>query len=89
MIPTTIPTARTIAHACPFLFSVASVTSEDKPVKTYFMFIVTNTLISLPKDALNKRNTWLNYRTEIKQQNILLPVNPMLLRNEKWYCGCL
>lgn len=55
MIPTTIPTARTIAHACPFLFSVASVISaEDKPVKTYYMFIVTKTLTSSSKAALIK-----------------------------------
>lgn len=61
MIPTTIPTARTIAHACPFLFSVASVISEDKPVKTYYMFIVTKTLTSSSKDVLIKRpNYWPN-----------------------------
>lgn len=39
--PTTIPMTRTMVHACPFLLSVSSETSEDKPVKTYFMFIVT------------------------------------------------
>lgn len=36
--PAIIPMTRTRVHACPFLLSV---TSEDKPVKTYFMFIVT------------------------------------------------
>jgi len=49
MIPTTIPTARTIAHACSFLFSVAVVISEDKPVKTYYMFINKDTNFSIQK----------------------------------------